>query len=278
MQIYKADDIFECGEGILVKKETDRRDKEPHKHEFIEIIFIRSGEGIETVGGISHTVRRGDMLFVNFGREHSFSNTGMEFIHILLRPEFISDRLISSENIFDIFSLPQFSSIDGELSPSEIVSFSGNELITVTNLIDAMLDEYEMKKKGWRTALFGYTDVLITMLVRKLKEGEPDTDLHTARIEKYVDEHLFEKITLSDIAANCFYNPSYFSRRFKHYFGKNLSEYVNEKRLFAAARLLRKGNETAAAIAQKCGFSDTSQFYRLFKSEFGCTPSEYRKR
>ena len=148
MQIYKADDIFECGEGILVKKETDRRDKEPHKHEFIEIIFIRSGEGIETVGGVSHTVKRGDMLFVNFGREHSFSNTGMEFIHILLRPEFISDRLISSENIFDIFSLPQFSSIDGELSPSEIVSFSGNELITVTNLIDAMLDEYEMKKKG----------------------------------------------------------------------------------------------------------------------------------
>jgi AraC-like DNA-binding protein len=278
MQIYKADDIFECGEGILVKKETDRRDKEPHKHEFIEIIFIRSGEGIETVGGVSHTVKRGDMLFVNFGREHSFSNTGMEFIHILLRPEFISDRLISSENIFDIFSLPQFSSIDGELSPSEIVSFCGNELITVTNLIDAMLDEYEMKKKGWRTALFGYTDVLITMLVRKLKEGEPDTDLHTARIEKYVDEHLFEKITLSDIAANCFYNPSYFSRRFKHYFGKNLSEYVNEKRLFAAARLLREGNETAAAIAQKCGFSDTSQFYRLFKSEFGCTPSEYRKR
>ena len=278
MQIYKADDIFECGEGILVKKETDRRDKEPHKHEFIEIIFIRSGEGIETVGGVSHTVKRGDMLFVNFGREHSFSNTGMEFIHILLRPEFISDRLISSENIFDIFSLPQFSSIDGELSPSEIVSFSGNELITVTNLIDAMLDEYEMKKKGWCTALFGYTDVLITMLVRKLKEGEPDTDLHTARIEKYVDEHLFEKITLSDIAANCFYNPSYFSRRFKHYFGKNLSEYVNEKRLFAAARLLREGNETAAAIAQKCEFSDTSQFYRLFKSEFGCTPSEYRKR
>lgn len=278
MQIYKADDIFECGEGILVKKETDRRDKEPHKHEFIEIIFIRSGEGIETVGGVSHTVKRGDMLFVNFGREHSFSNTGMEFIHILLRPEFISDRLISSENIFDVFSLPQFSSIDGELSPSEIVSFSGNELITVTNLIDAMLDEYEMKKKGWRTALFGYTDVLITMLVRKLKEGEPDTDLHTARIEKYVDEHLFEKITLSDIAANCFYNPSYFSRRFKHYFGKNLSEYVNEKRLFAAARLLCEGNKTAAAIAQKCGFSDTSQFYRLFKSEFGCTPSEYRKR
>ena len=278
MQIYKADDIFECGEGILVKKETDRRDKEPHKHEFIEIIFIRSGEGIETIGGVSYTVKRGDMLFVNFGREHSFSNTGMEFIHILLRPEFISDRLISSENILDVFSLPQFSSIDGELSQSEIVSFSGNELITVTNLIDAMLDEYEMKKKGWRTALFGYTDVLITMLLRKLKEKKPDTFLQTTTIEKYVEEHLFDKITLSDIAANCFYNPSYFSRKFKHYFGKNLSEYITEKRLLAASRMLSEGNETAASIAQKCGFSNTSQFYRLFKAEFGCTPSEYRKK
>ena len=278
MQIYKADGIFEDGEGILVKKETVRRDKAPHKHEFIEIIFIRSGEGIESVGGVSHSVKRGDMLFVNFGREHSFSSKGMEFIHILLRPEFISDKLICSENIFDVFSLPQFASIEGEFSPNEVVSFCGSELIIATNLIDAMLDEYEMKRNGWRTALCGYTEVLITMLVRKLKENKPDTNLMAAKIERYVEEHLFEKITLADIAANCFYNPSYFSRKFKYYFGKNLSEYVKEKRLLAAMRLLCESNESTFCIAKKCGFSDITQFYKLFKTKFGSTPSEFRKR
>ena len=278
MQVYKADGTFEDGEGILVKKESMHRDKEPHKHECIEIIFIRSGEGTESVGGVSYKVKRGDMLFVNFGLEHSFSNKGMEFIHILLRPEFISDKLICSENIFDVFSLPPFASIEGEFSTNSIVSFSGKELVAVTNLMDAMLDEYEMKRDGWRTVLCGYTEVLITMLVRKLKENKPDVNFVAEKIERYVEEHLFEKITLADIAADCFYNPSYFSRKFKHYFGKNLSEYVKEKRLLAVARMLCESDESTVSIAQRCGFSDISQFYKLFKAEFGCTPNKYRKK
>lgn len=278
MQIYKADEIFGEGEGILVKREIANRDKAPHIHEFLEIIFIRSGEGVESVGGVEYSVRRGDMLFVNFGREHAFSNSGMEFIHILLRPEFMSERLINSENIFDIFALPPFASIEGKCAPSEVVSFTGADLTAVTNLIDGMLSEYETKRAGWRTALHGYAQVLFTMLIRKLKENVENTDLAVSKIEKYVEEHLFEKLSLSDIAADCFYNPSYFSRKFKSYFGKNLSSYVREKRLLAAAELLTQTDKATFAIATECGFSDKTQFYKLFRAEFGCTPGEYRKK
>lgn len=278
MQIYKADELFGEGEGILVKREIANRDKAPHIHEFLEIIFIRSGEGIQYVGGVEYRVRRGDMIFVNFGREHAFSSRGMEFIHILLRPEFLSEQLINSENIFDIFALPPFASIEGKCSPSEVVSFTGADLLAVTNLVDSMLSEYEIKKSGWHTALHGYAQVLFTMLIRKLKENGQNTDLTVSKIERYVEEHLFEKISLSDIAADCFYNPSYFSRKFKSYFGKNLSSYVREKRLLSAVRLLCDTDRPSTEIAAECGFSDKTQFYKLFKSEFGCTPSEYRKK
>ena len=278
MQIYKADEIFAEGEGILVKREVVHREKEAHKHEFIEIVFIRSGEGVESVGGVDYKVRRGDMLFVNFGREHAFSSSGMEFIHILLRPEFMSEELINSDNIFDIFALPPFASIEGKCSPSELVSFSGSDLISVTNLVDGMLAEYETKRSGYRAVLHAYAQILFTMLLRKLKENDGGNDLATSKIERYVEEHLFDKISLSDIAADCFYNPSYFSRKFKSYFGKNLSSYVREKRLLAAARLLSSTELSSTDIAAECGFSDKTQFYKLFKAEFGCTPSEYRKK
>ena len=277
MQIYKADQIFDDS-GIVVHREVANRSKEPHLHEFIEIIFIRSGEGVESVGGVDHKVRRGDLIFVNFGEAHAFSGQGMEFIHILLRPEFMSEKLINSENIFDIFSLPAFSSIEGECSPCEVVSFTGAEIVTLTNLVDAMLSEYEGKNAGWRTALQGYAQVLFTMLLRRLKDRGDDSDLAVSRIEKYVGEHLFEKITLSDIAADCFYNSSYFSRKFKSYFGKNLTEYLKEKRLFSAAKMLLDTDKTSAEIAEFCGFSDKTHFYKLFRAEFGCTPSEYRKK
>ena len=90
--------------------------------------------------------------------------------------------------------------------------------------------------------------------------------------------HLFEKISLSDIAANCFYNPSYFSRKFKSFFGKNLTDFVREKRLLSAASMLRETNKSITEIAEKCGFSDKTQFYKLFRGEFGVTPTEYRKK
>ena len=277
MQIYKADEIF-GGEGIVVRREVANRSKESHIHEFIEIIFIRSGEGIESVGGVDYNVKRGDMLFVNFGREHAFSGHGMEFIHVLLRPEFISEKLINSDNIFDAFALPVFSAIEGECAVCDVVSFSGSELVTVTNLFDAMLAEYEGKNAGWRTALAGYTQVLFTLLIRRLKGREESRDVSVEKIEKYVAEHLFEKISLSDIASDCFYNPSYFSRKFKSCFGKNLSDYVKERRILRAAELLSDTDRSISDIAAECGFSDKTQFYKLFRTEFGKTPAEYRKK
>ena len=277
MRVYKADETL-GNEGILVRREVANREKGPHLHEFLEIIFIRSGEGVESVGGVDYNVKRGDMLFVNFGREHAFSGHGMEFIHILLRPEFMSELLINSENIFDIFALPQFASIKGDITPSEIVSFVGSDLVSVTNLVDEMLMEYETKRSGWRTALYGYAEVLFTLLIRRLKESGRSTDEVREKIENYVEEHLFEKISLSDIASDCFYNPSYFSRKFKSYFGKNLSDYVKERRILRAAALLSGTDRSVSDIATECGFSDKTQFYKLFRAEFGITPAEYRKK
>jgi AraC-like DNA-binding protein len=277
MQIYKAEQTL-GDEGIVVRREVANRIKEAHLHEFIEIIFIRSGEGVESVGGVDYSVRRGDMIFVNFGKTHAFSGRGMEFIHILLRPEFMSERLVNSDNIFDIFSLPAFSSIEGECTLDDVVSFSGAELVSVTNLVDAMLSEYENKRAGWRTALYGYAQVLFTLLVRRLKDAGESSNLSVSKIESYVAEHLFDKITLSDIAENCFYNPSYFSRKFKSVFRKKLTDYVREKRLLAAAKMLAETDKSNGEIALLCGFSDKTQFYKLFRAEFGCTPTEYRKK
>ena len=277
MRVYKADETL-GNEGILVRREVANRVKEPHLHEFLEIIFSRSGDGVESVGGVEYKVRRGDLLFVNFGCEHAFSGQGMEFIHVLLRPEFISERLINSDNIFDVFALPAFSAIEGECAVCDVVSFSGGELVTVTNLFDAMLTEYEGKGAGWRTALSGYTQVLFTLLIRRLKDRGESRDLSVERIEKYVSAHLFEKISLSDIAADCFYNPSYFSRKFKSCFGKNLTDYVRERRLLFAAKLLSETDKPITEISSECGFSDRTQFYKLFRAEFGITPAEYRKK
>ena len=278
MQIYKATDVFPENEGITVKKENSNRNKNPHMHEFLELIYITRGEGTEIVGGVEYKVRAGDLLFVNFGVSHAFSMKDTDFIQILLRPEFVSEVLVNSENIFDVFALPQFSSIPGDFSRDSIVRFEGEELTGATDLVETMLDEYVQKKPGYKTVLHGYTQVLFTRLIRKLKESKSESSSITNKIEDYVIRHLGEKITLSDIARGCFYNPSYFSRKFKSLFGKKLSSYVEEKRLKVAVQMLRGTQGTIDEIAASVGFSDKSRFYKEFKKYYGKTPGEYRKR
>ena len=278
MQIYKTTDVFPENEGITVKKENANRDKNPHMHEFLELIYITRGEGIEIVGDIEYKVKQGDLLFVNFGTTHAFSMTDTDFIQILLRPEFVSEVLVNSENIFDVFALPQFSAIPGDFSNDCIVRFDGVELKGASFLIETMLLEYTQKKPGYKSALHGYTQVLFTMLIRKLKETRSERYSITEKIENYVIRHLNEKITLSDIANDCFYNPSYCSRKVKALFGKKLSSYIEEKRLAVAAELLCSTSKTIDEISASVGFSDKSKFYKDFKKYYEKTPGEFRKR
>lgn len=278
MNRYTINSIFKNGENIKITKQPATRNLERHTHDFVEIVYIYSGKGTQYVNDKKYDVKRGDMLFVNFGQIHSFVKSNMDYVHILMKPEFMSENLISSENIFEIFSLSQFDTIEGEYTGSEMVSFRGNELITVSGIIDAMLLEYKEKNSGYQTVLYGYMQVLFTMLIRKLKAKDYSKNNKViSDIVNYIDEHIAEKISLNDIAASCFYNPSYFSRKFKDCYGKNLRSYIQEKRLEKAVKLLAETSKSALEICSECGFADKTQFYKIFKEYYGCTPTEYRK-
>lgn len=66
-------------------------------------------------------------------------------------------------------------------------------------------------------------------------------------------------------------------RKLKSASGLTVMEFINEHRLLHAAQLLKTTDRTLADIAEKCGFSDPSNFRRSFLKRFGENPSEYRK-
>lgn len=68
-----------------------------------------------------------------------------------------------------------------------------------------------------------------------------------------------------------------FAGIFKKYTGLSFSKYINKLRLEYAARLLEEHPEYSVdAIAEICGISSSSSFYRLFFEEYGMTPKSYR--
>ena len=92
-----------------------------------------------------------------------------------------------------------------------------------------------------------------------------------------IDADLTADLSLKTQAEHLSVSPSYLSSHFKKETGKNLTDYINEKRMEKAALLLQTSNLQIQTVAQKCGILDVNYFTKLFKKYKGITPREYRE-
>ena len=71
---------------------------------------------------------------------------------------------------------------------------------------------------------------------------------------------------------------SYFSTRFKEMTGDTFHNYVISRKMYAAARKMKKGTENITQIATDLGYDNFYYFTKVFSKEYGCTPTEYASR
>lgn len=280
---FKKKDYLDSVSNIRVSKSAACKEEAPHIHDFVELVYIMSGHITHIIDGNSYSLSRGALVFINYGQTHSFiPRDNAEYANILLTPTFFSDSLIDSENIYEIFQISMFREYSSpQSSPlQQFVQFSGDELIEIEFIINRMIKEFQDKALGYCSVLSGYMRVLFSRLLGKLSESHDNTFLRrlTPEVLEYIDKHCCEKITLAQVAAQCFYNPAYFSRIFKQYSGKNLSSYIQDKRMEKAAQLLMSEQELPIfKIMEQCGYSDSRLFYSHFKSHFSTTPQCFKE-
>ncbi|CAH0121564.1 Protein-glutamate methylesterase/protein-glutamine glutaminase [Paenibacillus sp. CECT 9249] len=95
---------------------------------------------------------------------------------------------------------------------------------------------------------------------------------------EYINEHYNEDISVANIADVLNLSPNYLSKLFRSETGIRLVEYINQRRIEAAKRLLRETNLKVYEVGEKAGFQETSYFCKVFKELTGVTVTEYRKK
>ena len=93
----------------------------------------------------------------------------------------------------------------------------------------------------------------------------------------YIESDLAGDLSLHALAALQNINASYLSTLFHKETGKTITEFVNEKRMELASRLLRTTQLQIQTVAQHCGMSDVNYFSKIFKKFYGSTPKQYRE-
>lgn len=95
------------------------------------------------------------------------------------------------------------------------------------------------------------------------------------RMQDYIDNHIYERITLTDLAKVSLYSPWYSYRLFTQLINITPSDYIRRLRLSKSALKLRDEKVRIVDVAFEIGFNSADGYQRAFFREFGCNPREY---
>ncbi len=94
---------------------------------------------------------------------------------------------------------------------------------------------------------------------------------------EWIEANFASPVTLDDMAKIAAQNPQHFLRMFRDCYGTTPHRFLIDTRLQAARRLLLQTEESISAIGQLTGFESLPTFSRVFRQNFGCSPTAYRQ-
>ncbi len=246
-----------------------------HMHHDMELLLVIEGEGQILIKNKRYRVFQGDSILINAYESHEILSKGepITFIIIQFSNHFLRDYFYAIRNavfpdpmirerfpedkycelVEDILSLSQIYLKEKELYELEVVNvFSKilHSLFTYMNVEELSESEYSKRKKVNR---------------------------RIDRIAAQIDAAYTEQIRLADIAESEGITVTHLSHFIHDNFGMSFQEYLKEKRLGAAVRLIADPSVTLSDVASDSGFSELKYMTAAFKEVFGLTPQQYRQ-
>lgn len=132
--------------------------------------------------------------------------------------------------------------------------------------VDFYFDMDEVEKAGFRPCKRCQPEV----------EQSPSMDI-VKKVITFLINHYKENLLLKDIADQVGLSPFYLERLFKQETSETPRTYLEKIRIDKAAHLLKCTNLTNLEICYEIGFRSPSNFYKVFRNQKNCSPSEYRK-
>lgn len=92
----------------------------------------------------------------------------------------------------------------------------------------------------------------------------------------YIYNHIYNRITLKELAARLDLSVSYLSKLFVTEVGISISDYIRAKKIERAENMLKFSDYDIAVIANYFSFSSQSHFTQAFEKQVGLSPKKYR--
>lgn len=103
-----------------------------------------------------------------------------------------------------------------------------------------------------------------------------DKSIHQ-NIVQYLNENIYENISLEDVCAKFNYSKNFLGSKFKSIEGTSIMNYMNRLKVEESCSLIKAGKYSMSHISNMLKFNNPYYFSRVFKRIKGITPMEYKK-
>ena len=250
-----------------------------HHHDFCKIVIMIKGKVDYIVEGKSYHLRPWDILFINHSQIHRpIIDTTEEYERIIIWIDPNELRKYNSEN-FDLLEC----FFETEKNQNCLLRLPLKQLETVKQQLLMISNEGKSGEFGRDI----YTNVLIVQLLIILNRYLMNRDLVSIKhdiqydqtivaIMEHINHFIQFEISIDELAKKFFMSKYHLMRKFKQLTGYSIHQYILQKRLLLAKKLIL--NEVSMTeISSQSGFSDYTSFFRAFKKEFGVSPKNFVK-
>ncbi|MCW3806013.1 AraC family transcriptional regulator [Plebeiibacterium marinum] len=267
--IKKIEDIYDFLKGI---------DDKPHRHDYYTLILVSKGTGKHIIDFNEFDVKDKTVHFVYPGQVHQISTPErpqgwvMNFSREFLVQNAITDKLVNRVYLYNTtgYSPPLMLSDDEYVNllgiVNQVMQYSSKDFL------------YKYEALGALLKLF-FININSSCMVQHSHDMEQaiGRDRLFVSFKKMLDQKFQEYHKVTQYADDLAVSSDYLNKFVKTQSGKSAKEFIQDKLLVEAKRLLLFTSQTNKELASNIGFEEPSHFSNFFKKMTSQTPGQFRK-
>ncbi len=256
----------------------------PHVHDFYEVLLFLRGNVDYVVDGRSYKLRQGDIVITNSMEVHRpiiHDSSSYDRFVVWINPKLV---MHITEQLSPDFPLNRC--FEGSRSSHcNLLRPDSTSFAHLVQLLDRIIQAQSLPAAKrmmpgdellQRLLLLEFLVLLNQAYVGLEHESKSDvvSDHIVNDLISYINQHLSDDLSIGRLSALFSLNRYYLMRRFQRVTGLRLHQFIIQKRLSYAKKLMMQGQRPSQA-AFEAGFNDYSNFSRTFGRHYEQTPAQF---
>lgn len=238
-----------------------------HGHRgFVELTLVRKGVLEHHLAGAWQQQRKGVATLIREGETHALRGTRVEYINISFDPAYLKQlepTLAAAIAQPDIFA----------------VTLPSSRLTLIEADCDTLHAAITSRQYALRDALLLNTLSLLTAQQLQMTAcRQADGPAWLVGLQQHLESENESPISLAQLRQLAGVAPEHLARTVRRCLGITPTQWLRQRRLAKASRLLAATDLSVGMIADRCGYRSSGLFHRHFCAVHGISPTAYRHR